>query len=68
MYFFKGIIFGIISCIIIVGTICISIYYYGIRYGMIRHFARRLGLTNQNNHIEDNQLLNHISANNRDDI
>ncbi|KAH9424516.1 hypothetical protein DERP_004701 [Dermatophagoides pteronyssinus] len=48
----------------IIGFLSFIIYYYGIRYGMIQYYARRLGLINnrQNSNIEDNQLLNHISS------
>ncbi|OTF74686.1 hypothetical protein BLA29_011744 [Euroglyphus maynei] len=56
-------IMGISSAMAIIGFLSFIIYYYGIRYGMIPHYARRLGLTNRNTQIEDNQLLNRITTN-----
>ncbi|KAH7642436.1 hypothetical protein HUG17_5481 [Dermatophagoides farinae] len=56
-------IMGISSAMAIIGFLSFIIYYYGIRYGLITHYARRLGLANRNTQIEDNQLLNRISIN-----
>ena len=56
-----GWIFGTIITVSLIGSSIFLVYYYGIRYGMIRNWARHLGLTD-NTQIE-HQLLNQFHSN-----
>lgn len=55
-----GWIIATLFSITLIGGCAFAIYYYGIRYGMIRNIARQFGLTN-NTQIE-HQLLNRIPS------
>jgi len=61
MLFLTGWIIGTLISLTIIGGCAFAIYYYGIRYGMIRNIARQLGLTD-NTRVE-HQLLNRIPTN-----